>query len=253
MTTTDRNLVSHLMQGMVKCRHCEGPMEIMDRPRYETPSYVCIIKSGRCAAPVIEAEPFNRLVVRRAIHAVLGPQNIWKVRDIIIDQAMRDGNGELSAVLDRLRPTPTSPEKRDARIEVWLSGHEDKTIIVNSLEELRAMPDLDYDTMRWIPPEDPAPLEDIVSRKVEEYSLNPDTYLRPSNLHTTRAIITALLREIMVGPDFVTIHYGLPVNPGRQPELGTSEEVPIGELHTSLAYEKASRTESTESDRPVNT
>ena len=93
MTMTDQNVVSHLLDGMVKCRHCNAPMQITQQPEREALSYVCAVKDELCATPRIEAERFNRLVVYRAINAFLGPRNSARLLDILADEATGEGNG----------------------------------------------------------------------------------------------------------------------------------------------------------------
>lgn len=213
MTMTDRNPVSHLMDGMVKCRHCGTPLETDGESLNETPKYVCTAKNDGCNTPDLEAEPFNRLVARRAIHAFLNPQNTGKVFTIIHDEAMSEGNENLRAALDLQQTTPEPDdeppphgEDREPTFIGLLHGQE----IANELPN----------SFGFIVLTGPAP------RKVEEYSLNLDTYLRPSNIHTTKAIMETLISEILVGPDSATIRYSLPVHPGGWPEARTSEEVP---------------------------
>ena len=64
-----------------------------------------------------------------------------------------------------------------------------------------------------------------VYRQVEEYSLNPDTYLRPSNIQTTKAIMESIILEILVGPHSATIRYRLPVHPGGGTRARSSEQI----------------------------
>ena len=222
MTMAGQRLIGHLLDGMVKCRQCDAPMEISGQSQPAVLSYVCAIKDEGCTTPHIEAEPFNRLVVRRAIHAFLDPQNTWKVRDIIIDHALQEDNGEMRTLLDLAKGSSSSTE------ETLLNREGQRTLITP--EGQRTLITLKFPSSADFEPFDTnmrVLFAGAASQKVEEYSLNLDTYLRPSNLQTTRAIITALIREILVGPDFATIHYRLSVHPGGQAEPRTSEEVPI--------------------------
>ena len=229
MVMTDRNLVGQLLQGMVRCQHCNAPMEIMGHPEHEAPSYVCNTRNEGCAAPSIEAEPFSRLVVRRAIHAFLDPRNTARVLDVIVDEATAEGNGELLTVLDLPRPEPAPSGERPARLETRRAGDPEPTIVTTTdaeLEEVNPLhdPGIMYASLSY--PEREAPRVDTAYRKVEEYSLDPETYLRPGNLRTTRTIMEALVVEIVAGPASATIHYRLPVHPGGSPQPRTSEEVP---------------------------
>ena len=213
MTMTGQRLIGHLLHGMVKCRQCDAPMEISGQSQNAVLIYVCAIKDEGCNTPHIEAEPFNRLVVRRAIHAFLDPQNTRKVRDIIIDHALQEDNGEMRTLLDLAGASSSSTG------ETPLNREGQRTLITPKFPFSADFEPFDTNmTVLFV---------GAASRKVEEYSLNPDTYLRPSNLQTTQAIITGLIREILVGPDFATIHYRLSVHPGGQAEPGTFEEVPI--------------------------
>ncbi len=230
MTMTDRNLVGRLLQGMVKCLHCNAPMEIMGHPEHEAPSYVCNTRKEGCAAPAIEAEPFSRLVVRRAIHAFLDRRNTFRVLDVIIDEALAEGNGELLTMLDLQRPNRLPPLEGPIRVDLrWVGDPKPTTVTTTDaeMEERNPLhdPGIIYAGLSYAEREAPL-LVDTAYRKVEEYSLDPETYLRPGNLQTTRTIMEALVVEIVAGPASATIHYRLPVHPGGSPQPRTSEEVP---------------------------
>ncbi len=253
MTMIEQNLISHLLDGMVKCRNCGTPMERAGESFNEAPRYVCTTKNEGCNTPEIEAEPFNRLVVRRAIHAFLNPENTLKVLTIILDEAMSEGNEDLRAMLDPKETTATPNEEPPPRGEeqtLTVKTIERGGIITSKpLEEVESAANEATASRRgiefianeatasrgieFIANEATASRgiefianEATASRKVEEYSLNPDTYLRPSNIQTTKTIMETLISEILVGPDSATIRYSLPVNPGGWPESRTSEEVP---------------------------
>ena len=51
MTLIDQNLVSHLLDGMVKCQHCSAPMETAGESFNEAPRYVCIARNEGCNTP----------------------------------------------------------------------------------------------------------------------------------------------------------------------------------------------------------
>jgi hypothetical protein len=259
----EQNLVSHLLDGMVKCRNCGTPMERAGESFNEAPRYVCTTKNKGCNTPEIEAEPFNRLVVRRAIHAFLNPANTLKVLAIILDEAMSEGNEDLRAMLDLKEITATPNEEPPPRgeehtltvktIERWgviyggiitskpleevESAANEATAsrgIESAANEATASRGIEFIRgIDFIANEATASRgiefianEATASRKVEEYSLNPDTYLRPSNIQTTKTIMETLISEVLVDPDSATIRYSLPVNPGGWPESRTSEEVP---------------------------
>ena len=211
MTLIGQNPVSHLLDGMVKCRDCGTPMETVGESFNEAPRYVCATKNEGCNTPDIKAEPLNRLVVRRGIHAFLNQENTGKVLTIVLEEAMKQESEDLRAMLDLAPARPSSDEEASPHGEV-----QEPTVIGIYPETMATeMPEMGMSVVYAA----------TASRKVEEYSLNPDTYLRPSNLQTTKAIIEALISEILVGPDSATIRYRLPVHPGGWPESRTSEEV----------------------------
>ena len=208
MTMIEQNPVSHLLDGMVKCRHCGTPMETAGESFNEAPRYLCATRNEGCNTPEIEAEPLNRLVVRRAVHAFLSPQNTNRLLTLILDEAAKEEREDLRTVLALKQQEQPSPEE-DQTPRVALIGP--SAPIPAELHDLPAA---------FLPPR-PA------SRKVEEYGLNPETYLRTSNLETTRAIMETLISQILVGPRSATIQYTLPVHPGGQQEPRTTEELPV--------------------------
>lgn len=213
MTLIERNPVSHLLTGMVKCRHCDTPMVTAGESFTEAPRYVCATRNEGCNTPEIEAGPFTGLVVRRAVHAFLSLQNISEVSGIILNEAKKEERKDLRAALGLEQEEQPSPEQ-DQPPKALLAGYPGQFP-----EELTDNPVADGRDSVVIPL--------TVSRKVEDYGLNPETYLRPSNLRTTKAIMEILISEILVGSTSATIQYSLPVNPGGWPEYGTAEEVPI--------------------------
>ena len=62
-------------------------------------------------------------------------------------------------------------------------------------------------------------------RKVRQYSLNLDTYLRPSNIRTTRAIMESAVKEILAGPGSAIINYRLILPHTRATKPRLSDEV----------------------------
>ena len=170
---------------------------------------MCASRNEGCNTPEIEAEPFTLLVVRRAVHAFLSPGNTYRVLEVILNEAEKEDRGDLRAVLElEQEEQPSRDEEQTTRAVLFaLSGP--------------IPPELaDVSAGRFVP--------QTAFRKVEEYGLNPETYLRPSNLRTTKAIMDILISEILVGHRSATIRYSLPVNPGGWPEFGTDEEVPVG-------------------------
>ena len=87
MTMAEQNPVSHLLDGMVRCRHCNTPMETTSESYGETPRYVCPRVRMGCETPEIPAEPFNRLVAESVIRATLEGENAQQVAETVQDDA----------------------------------------------------------------------------------------------------------------------------------------------------------------------
>ena len=214
MSMIDRNNISHLLGEMVKCRHCGTPMETVGGDSLnEAPRYVCTAKSDGCNTPDLEAEPFNSLVARRVILAFLDRENFREIFRIITDEAMSEGNEDIRTILDLEQPTPISDHQPNPH------GREQARRVMDILSAEQTAStfwDSTGSTLYYAP---------ATYRMVDEYSLNMDTYLRPSNIQITKTIMETLISEIQVGPNSATIQYRLPVHPGGRPEAGTSEEV----------------------------
>ena len=60
---------------------------------------------------------------------------------------------------------------------------------------------------------------------MRQYSLNLDTYLRPSNIRTTRAIMESAVEEILAGPGSAIIKYRLILPHVRATKARLSDEV----------------------------
>ena len=212
MTMIDQNAIAHLLDGMVKCRHCGTPMGAAGEFLDDTPRYMCTTKNDGCSTPDIDSEPFNRLVVRRAIHAFLNLGNTGKVFDIIRGEAMSEDNEDLRAALDWKETTSRHDD------EPAPHGEDREPKVIGYPAGQGMAPDW-LDSAIMVSHSGPA------FRKVEEYSLNPDTYLRASNIQTTKAIMESLISEILVGPDSATIRYKLPVHPGGGTRARSSEQI----------------------------
>ena len=211
MTLIEQNPVSHLLDGMVKCRNCSTPMETAGESFNEASRYVCATKNEGCNTPDIEAGPFNRLVVRRAIHAFLHPENTNRVLDIVLNEAMSKADEDLRTMLDLTNPGPNekpTPFGGDPKTASMVLGD-------GPITEGEVFPGIQYFANRG-----------KASRKVKQYALDPDTYLRPSNIRTTRAIMEIIISEILTDPDSATIRYKLLVHPEGWPLDVDSEQVP---------------------------
>ena len=106
MTMIEQSLVSHLLDGMVKCRHCGTPLETAVESSNQAPKYVCATKNKGCDTPDIQAERFNRLVVRRVINAILDDKNSNQVSEIVRKEALDEVAEDLRAIFDLQRRQP---------------------------------------------------------------------------------------------------------------------------------------------------
>ena len=214
---TEQSLVSHLLDGMVKCGHCGTPLETAAESSNQPPKYVCATNNKGCDIPDIQAEPFNRLVVQRVINAILDGKNIDQVMEIVRNEQI-DENGEYISFLSSLQSRePLSfnlPKGVPPMIDIESPAPADTT------DKYRQEAEADYLERReraGNAVENPS--------KVKQYSLNLDTYLRPSNISTTRAIMESSVAEVLAGLGSATIHYRLPLPPGGGNGARSSEEV----------------------------
>ena len=214
---TEQSLVSHLLDGMVKCGHCGTPLETAAESPNQPPKYVCANNNKGCDIPDIQAEPFNRLVVQRVINAILDGKNIDQVREIVRNEQI-DENGEYISFVSFLQSRePLSfnlPKGVPPMIDIESPAPADIT------DKYRQEAEADYLERReraGNAVENPS--------KVKQYSLNLDTYLRPSNISTTRAIMESSVAEVLAGLGSATIHYKLPLPPGGGNGARSSEEV----------------------------
>jgi hypothetical protein len=214
---TEQSLVSHLLDGMVKCGHCGTPLETAAESSNQPPKYVCATNNKGCDIPDIQAEPFNRLVVQRVINAILDGKNIDQVWEIVRNE-QRDEDREYISFISSLQSRePLSlnlPKGVPPMIDIESPAPADIT------DKYRQEAEADYLEMReraGNAVENPS--------KVKQYSLNLDTYLRPSNISTTRAIMESSVAEVLAGLGSATIHYRLPLPPGGGNGARSSEEV----------------------------
>ena len=214
---TEQSLVSHLLDGMVKCGHCGTPLETAAESSNQPPKYVCATNNKGCDIPDIQAESFNRLVVQRVINAILDGKNIDQVMEIVRNEQI-DENREYISFLSSLQSRePLSfnlPKGVPPMIDIESPAPADTT------DKYRQEAEADYLERReraGNAVENPS--------KVKQYSLNLDTYLRPSNISTTRAIMESSVAEVLAGLGSATIHYRLPLPPGGGNGARSSEEV----------------------------
>ena len=103
MTLIEQNPASHLLDRMVTCQHCGAPMESAGESLDEAPRYVCTTKNKGCGTPDIDAGPFNRLILRTVINAILDENNISKVTEIVHEEALKENEEAVDAMLHTQR------------------------------------------------------------------------------------------------------------------------------------------------------
>ena len=220
MTMAEQNPVGHLLDGMVHCRNCNTPMATEAAYFGETPMYVCPNRRSGCDTPEIPAEPFTRLVVERVIRAALEGSNTKRVAETVQEDARQrikeytDAREVLEArptprtVMDVLDPPPPDLSSLDPEMRRLLEL--DPGQYIEPLRRLDRYWNVSGDTGH-----------------VEQYALDLDTYLRPSNIQTTKAIIETAVAEIRVGASSAAIRYRAPMPPGSGAQDRTQEEVDL--------------------------
>ena len=229
MTMAEQNLVSHLLDGMVHCRKCNTPMATAGESFGEMPKYVCPNSWENCDTPEIPAEPFTRLVVERVIRAALEGENTQRVAAAVEEDARRrrrieSWNAWSRMPLDLSLPSPRFDKGRHL-------PKPDPTVLDPEMDRyIRMATSMDLDPGEYIGPLNR--LDQYWSAtgdtgQIEEYALDLETYLRPTNLQITRAIMDTAVDEIQVGRGSATIKYSTPMPPGSGAEGRTQEEVDL--------------------------
>ena len=201
MTTAEQTPVVHLLDGMVRCQNCDTPLEAIGAPLSHTPTYVCPRSQGGCGTTAILAEPFDRLVVATVIQAALeggkAQQVVKMVQEDTRERIIEHDEGRYTS--------ETMPWRRSVVDSIAPSPDE-----ADDIEPLRRL------NRYWNITGDQG--------QIAEYVMDPDTYLRPSNVRTTRAIIETAVDEVGVSPMSATIRYKFPMPPGSGDE-GKFQEV----------------------------
>ena len=220
MTLIEQNPASHLLDRMVTCQHCGTPMETAGESFNEAPKYVCTTKYKGCNTPDIDAEPFNRVILRTVINAVLDENNISKVTGIVREEASEESTEAVDAIFKMQGVQPRLFNLHEGKP---LFDRERYPILTDEMKEYQQKTEAEY-RERW---EQAGPYRNALENpsKVRQYSLNLDTYLRPSNISTTRAIMESAVTEILAGPGSATINYRLPLPDGGGTNARSSEEV----------------------------
>ena len=219
MTLIEQNPASHLLDRMVTCQHCGAPMESAGKSLDEAPRYVCTTKNKGCGTPDIDAGPFNRLILRTVINAILDENNISKVTEIVHEEALKENEDAVDAMLhmQRMRHRRFNHYESEPLYESERYPLTDEKIQHVQKTETEYLE-------RW---KQAGPYRNAVEnpRKVRQYALNLETYLRPSNISITRAILESAVTEILAGPGSAKINYRLPLPHGAGTKARPSDEV----------------------------
>ena len=219
MTLIEQNPASLLLDRMVTCQHCGAPMESAGESLDEAPRYICTTKNKGCGTPDIDAGPFNRLILRTVINAILDENNISKVTEIVHEEALKENEEAVDAMLhmQRMQHRRFNQYESDPLYE-----NERYPLTDEKIQHVQKT-ETEY-LERW---EQAGPYRNAVEnpRKVRQYALNLDTYLRPSNISITRAILESAVTEILAGPGSATINYRLPLPHGGGTKARSSDKV----------------------------
>ena len=219
MTMAEQNPVAHLLDGLVRCRKCDALMATAGESLGETLKYVCSRRLADCDTPEVPAGALARLMVERVIHAALEGDNAKRVAEMVREDAR-----EQAAGYRRARPNEAFRT---------MDSDDHLMIVPHSPEDI---PEPDPVT-RWSLDLEPAEYTQPLRRlnrywsvtgdtgHIEQYALDLNTYLRPSNIRTTRAIIETAVDEIRVAAGSATIRYRTPMPPSSGGEGRTQEEV----------------------------
>ena len=203
MTIAEQNPVAHLLDGLVRCRNCNTTMENTGESFGETPTYVCYSSPGSCDTPEVPAEVLAYLTVERVIRTTLEGANVKRVTEIVQEDA-RHQDEEYSYAAPPYHPLPEPDPEMLKLLEL------DPSQYIEPLRRLDRYWSVTGDTGH-----------------IEQYALDLDTYLRPSNISTTKAIIETAVEGISVGPESATIGYRTPMHPGSGAEGKTQEEIDL--------------------------
>ncbi|MDE2959448.1 MAG: zinc ribbon domain-containing protein [Chloroflexota bacterium] len=195
MTTAEQTPVTHLLDGMLCCQNCGAAMESTDSSPGQTPMYACLRSQGGCGATAIPAEPLVQLVVTTVIRAALEGGNAQQVAEIV-----QEDTRERIIAYDEGGYTPETRLSPDLSIAVPEMRGTRQPDAAEDIEPLRRL------NRYWNLTGDRG--------QIAEYALDPDTYLRPSNVRTTRDIIETAVDEVSVGPRSAIIRYRFAMPPG---------------------------------------
>lgn len=219
MTMAEQNPVAHLLDGLVRCRTCDALMATAGESLGETLKYVCSRRLADCDTPEVPAEALARLMVERVIRAALEGDNARRVAETVREDArQRDRDYEMAAIEEVGR-------RMDFYNPFLIPPHASEDMPDPEMRRL-----LDLEPAEYI-----QPLRRLNrywsvtgdTGHIEQYALDLNTYLRPSNIRTTRAIIETAVDEIRVAAGSATIRYRTPMPPSSGGEGRTQEEVDL--------------------------
>ena len=222
MTMAEQNTVSHLLDGIVRCRNCDAPMAATANVLGQTPRYICSAARQGCDTPEIPAEALARLMVETVIRAALEGDNASRVAEAVREYARQDQDS-------------TAAQIREA---LWRREMESQDPFGMAPHPSQDMSELDTETRRPVDP-DPAEYVEVLRRvnqywdtrgvtgHIEAYAHDLNTYLRPSNIRATREIIETAVIDISVGSGSAEIRYRRPMPPGSGAEGRTQEAVDL--------------------------
>ena len=231
MTLVEHNQMTHLLDGLVKCRNCNAPLEntgeyfrdFFGLSMKQEPHYVCVSKTEGCIPPTKSAEFFNLFMFKEVLETLLGAGNDQRVVDWVRMEARKamtdlDRNPQPQAgSTDVFKPLESrDDETPQQRSELPEPADEMERNIPRSVEEFPEAQErmaAAYNHIASHPSE------------IEEYSHDLKIYRRDSNIQITRAIVESTVEEILADRDSAIIRYRMPVPTGSGNQSRTSQEV----------------------------
>ena len=213
---TMKDSATHLLEGLVKCRNCGVPMTTTRDASKGAPQYACPNPRSSCDTPELEVESLNRIMITTTLNAILSDENTRKVVDIVKEQSLDKIAQDLLAPGQTTDIGPILRTPHPVETDQDQEG-EDGPPPPRQNSEREHIPTwrsiLSYGSLM------------MNTERIAEYSLDPENYLRPTNIQTTRAIMELAVEEILAGHGSVTVRYRTPMPPGDSSQTRTSEEV----------------------------
>ena len=220
MTMAEQNPVAHLLDGMVRCHACNAPMETIGVSFGETPKYICSRRRDDCNTPEVPSEDLARLMVERVIGAALEGDNAKKVAETVREDAQQRAEDYTVARLDEaFRTMPYEPQMMAPHPSEYMPEPDPEMRRLLELDPAEYIEPLRRLDRYWSVTGD--------TGHIEQYAFDLNTYLRPGNIRTTRAIVETAVDEIRVGASSATIMYRTAMPPGSGAKGRTQEEVDL--------------------------